>query len=270
MSDQPGPDELLAAAVASARAAGDYALANLNRRGETVTSTRHDVKLRLDTECQIRAEAVILERFPDHGILGEETAGNPRAPAEGCDLQWIVDPLDGTVNFSHGLPIWCSSVAVRRNDSILAGAVYAPELGELYTATADGPALVNGVEIRVSSVSVLSKAMVYTGTNKGSDEEDRPPFALFEAIARSVQRPRIVGSAALDLCRVARGQGDAYFEANIHTWDVAAAGLMVTRAGGKTEILRRFDDQRLLFMGTNGKLHESLKRLTLDVLETGG
>ena len=251
--------ELLDCAVAAARAAGEYALANLARRREVVKTLDNDVKLALDIECQARAEEVIRARFPEHDVLGEESTEHATRAGR---LGWIIDPIDGTVNFSHSLPIWCCSIAVRSDDQVLAGAILAPELGELYTATADGPAQVNGSEIRVSDTDSLDASIVYTGTNTGIGG-GLSRFAMFERIAEAVQRPRIVGSAALDICRVARGQGDGYFEGGIFIWDVAAAGLLVDRAGGKTEVLARRGDHGLLYLATNGHIHEDLRNVVL-------
>ena len=185
-----GPQGLLNCAVAAARAAGDHALGSPDRRGKALRCSAHDVKLELDIECQDEAVGTIRDRFPDHAVLGEEDL-EPAADVGGRPL-WIVDPIDGTVNFSHGLAIWCSSVCVRRGDTVLAAAVYAPELNELYTATADGPALCNGQPIGVSATPALEQAMVLTGVNKLLLPDPRA-FAMFERLSRRAQKARILG-----------------------------------------------------------------------------
>ena len=270
-SAAPSPEELLDCAVSAVRAAGAHALNNLARRTEVMSASDHDVKLQLDLECQEKAVAAIHSRFPDHAILGEETS--PPHPINHQPstinhshvrpslLEWIIDPIDGTVNFFHGVPFWCSSVAVRRDGQVLAGAVFAPELDELYTATADGPAECNGSRISVSRTATLPEAMVLTGMDRTA-VTGLPSFSLFEKIADNAQKARIMGSAAVDICLVARGRADAYFEAGIYIWDIAAAGLIVERAGGKTEHLRDADtNQRLTWLATNGLVHEELKEL---------
>jgi myo-inositol-1(or 4)-monophosphatase len=256
-SQDTTPDALLKIAIAAAKAAATHASANRRRRHEVASRSRHDVKLNLDLEAQIAALAVIRTAFPDHATLAEEDT----APRErNTEFQWIVDPIDGTVNFSHGLPQWCSSVAVRRGDRMVAGAVCAPDVDELYTASADGPALLNGKPIRVSPVSRLDEAIVFTGLDKKVDPALKP-FFYFERIALNTQKARVMGAAALDICHVACGQGDGYFEAGIYIWDVAAAGLIVERAGGTVQILRHLEGERLVFLASNGILHTGLRQL---------
>ena len=261
----PSLHDLLDCAVSAARAAGNHAAANGARRRDTIATSRHDVKLELDVECQVRAQEAILARYPDHAILGEEDASvgmekRPEAPAE-----WIVDPIDGTVNFSHGFPFWCSSVAVRAGGNILAGAVYAPDLDELYTATEQTPAAFNGKSLSVSDTTALSEAIICTGLDKNA-HPDLPPFALLNAIATRARKARVFGSAALDICRVASGQADGYFESGIYVWDMAAASLIVRQSGGVSEVLREHSDTRLAFAATNGGIHEELKALVFEVL----
>lgn len=271
---EPSTKELLNVAVKAVRTAGKHALSNRVRRNEVIMRDTHDVKLALDVECQKIATAVIADFFPEHKVLGEEDTtvttqqkalhdNQNRAKNESSqnqDYEWIIDPIDGTVNFSHGMRQWCCSIAVRRQNRILAGAVYGPELDELYTATADGPAMLNGETIKVSACSELKDAIVCTGMDKNVTPEI-PPFALFRAIAGNTQKARIMGSAALDLCHVARGEVDAYFETGIYIWDVAAAGLVIEQAGGQTAVMRNLPDARLMYMASNGRIHDALTEL---------
>ena len=258
----PSLAQLTACAAEAARAGGTHARDNAHRRGEADRRLAHDVKLRLDVECQERCEAVVRRHFPDHGILGEESAVKDLNPAE-C---WIIDPLDGTVNFSHGLPEWCCSVAVRREGRTVAGAVYAPMLDELFTATADGPALLNGRPIRVSDTPDLQQGMVYTGILR-STQDQSVSMNVFHRMAERFQKVRILGSAALELCYVACGRGDAYLETTIHLWDYAAGALLVECAGGRTETLGRHTELCAQFMATNGRLHEEFKTAVKPWLE---
>ena len=255
-------EQLLDCAVAAVHAAGDYALENIDRRKEVVQALAHDVKLRLDVECQAKAEELISSRFPEHAMIGEEdppTENDGEAPP-GDGYEWIIDPIDGTFNFMRGLQRWCCSIAVRRNGEVLAGAVYAPELKKLFTATVDGPALCNGRAIKVSGAAALSEAMIFTGVDKNVNPA-LPPFEIYRSIAINVQKTRIMGAAAIDICSVASGEGDGYFESGIYIWDIAAAGLILTRAGGTAEILKYQDRQahRLIFLATNTHIHQALK-----------
>jgi myo-inositol-1(or 4)-monophosphatase len=246
-------------AIDAARTAGEYALRNNDRRRETVKIFQHDVKLKLDIECQEQAENVIRKTYPDHDILGEESTTHADSPPDG--IQWIIDPIDGTVNFTHGLPIWCCSVAARLQDKVLAGAVYAPVLKELYSASADTPSTLNGRHIQVSGISDLAHAIVHTGIDRDPDRTGKP-MAVFEKLAFKAQKARIMGSAAYDMCQVAAGHSEGYYETSIFLWDVAAAGLIVQQAGGNIEILARLKGaHHMAFMATNGRIHKQLKNL---------
>lgn len=261
---EPAPSILLDCALHAARLAGEHALANVHRRTEVLQAFKHDVKLNLDVECQRKAAGAILERFPDHAILGEEDTGDQ--PAAASDYEWIIDPIDGTVNFSHGFPFWCCSIAVRRGGTVLAGAVHAPAIRETYTATLDGPALCNGQPLAVSATPALDQAIVFTGLDKNA-APNVAPNAIFERITARVQRTRVIGSAALDLCMVAAGRGDGYFESGIYIWDIAAAGLIVRRAGGATAgYNRQPGGHRQAFIATNGRLQEELTALIGEAL----
>ena len=264
MKADPDLRALQDGAIAAARAAGQHALANVHRRGEALSRAHHDVKLALDVECQARASDVIRAAFPGHAILGEEDADTGPRPGAGDEAPgaylWVIDPIDGTVNFSHGLRFWCCSVAVQHRGETVAGSVYAPAMEELYSARRRGGAWRNGEPIKVSTVADPAAAVVMTGLDK-DPRGGIPPLTYFSRIASACQRPRVVGCAALDLCQVACGRADAYFESGIYIWDVAAAGLMVEEAGGKAEKLASLGGHRLQFLATNGRIHEELRAL---------
>lgn len=269
ISDTPTLAELLETAIAAATAGGNHAMANRHRCGEVVQAYAHDIKLVLDVECQRVVEALIAARFPGHTFLGEEDQteldgqriGDSRPDTGTKTLQWIVDPIDGTVNFASGLPVWCCSVAVRRGDTVLAGAVYAPMLHALYAATIEGPATCNGEPIHVSDRRTLAECVVMTGMDKNL-MPGVPPLACFERIVKHCRKARIVGSAAVDLCWVAQGGADGYFEGSIYLWDIAAAGLIVRRAGGTTEVIApREEPYQMVYIATNGHIHTSLKAI---------
>jgi myo-inositol-1(or 4)-monophosphatase len=263
-ASNPTPAVLLETAIAAAQAAGRHALAHHARRRDSLSISRHDVKLRLDVECQEKAFAAIHARHPAHRLLGEEADSAHRPDPSGSAFEWVVDPIDGTVNFFHGLPLWNTSVAVRRGEDVLAGAVYVPVYDELYTATVDGPALLNGQPLAVSDTAELAETLVCTGMDKNATGAI-PPYAIMEQLAGRVQRIRVLGSAALDLCAVARGAADGYSETGIYIWDIAAAALIVRRAGGKAEILERLDGGRLTVLAANPHVFDALRAIVLGV-----
>lgn len=252
----PSLDRLLACAEAAARAGGKHALTHSHRRGIVAQTFAHDVKLKLDRECQDVTERVIRKCFPHAVILGEENTVKPAA----ADVLWIIDPIDGTVNYFHGLPLWCCSVAVQVRGRAAAGAVYAPVLDECYTAHRERSSTCNGKPLAVSATRRLKDAVILTGLDKRNDLLSHS-IALFQKLSRQTQKVRIMGSAALDLCQVAAGRADAFFESGIYLWDVAAAGLIVDQAGGRAEIISTDPHNRLRFIASNGRLHAPLRRL---------
>ncbi len=259
-------DQLLELAAQAAQAAGTHALENRHRRHEVHKLMPHDIKLQLDIESQQKAEETILAAFPDHNILGEENRIDAAFPS---DYEWIIDPIDGTVNFAHGLTYWCSSVAVRCGGAVLAGAVYVPVSGELFSARADGPAELNGSEIRVSEADDIAMAMIATGLNQ-SPGMTHSPVKLFERVVQEVQKVRLMGAAALDICRVACGRFDGYFETGLYLWDTAAAGLIAERAGGRVSTIGRVEGHRHGFLASNAGIHDALLTLVNEGLGDAG
>lgn len=257
----PDFDDLLDCAQTAARQAGLHALRQAHRRGEIVRAFAHDIKLKLDLECQRIAEKAIRRRFPQHAILGEE---NEKAPPK-ADMLWIIDPIDGTVNYFHGLPLWCCSVAVQQQGQTLAGAVFAPVLNACYAARRGRPATLNAKPIRVSQTRHLQDAVVSTGIDKHLRNFGRS-LERFRILSRRTQKVRIMGSAALDICHVAAGQADAFYEAGIYLWDIAAGSLIVEQAGGRAEILAAASDRRLTFLAANRHLYRPLKNLARGML----
>ena len=252
---------LLAVATMAAQRAGEHALANLHRRGDVNAADRLDVKHKLDVEAQEIATGIIQQSFPDHVIFGEES--DTAFPSDDGYV-WIIDPIDGTVNFFHGMNWWCSSVAVRHNGKTIAGAVFLPQVGELFQATFDGPALCNGAPIHVSATDRPDLAAFATGMGKWRTEETA--FRLLRAISEFSQRPRMLGAAAADMCMVAAGRMDGFFESGIYVWDMAAAGLIVERAGGTVELLKTYPNRRLAVLATNGKLQAAARDVILPIL----
>lgn len=252
----PSSGHLLACAVAAVQAAGQHAVAHESRRMEAIKRTEHDVKLVLDHECQAIAQGVILGAFPSHHFMGEEGG----EAGDGSQPQWIVDPIDGTVNFSHGLPYWCHSVAVQVGGKTVAGAVYAPVLGKLYTASADTPACCNELPIHVSETRELRDSLLLTGIERNFDQYPESTRVI-TAIVEKVQKIRLLGAAALDLCLVADGRADGFFESGLNLWDIAAAAFILERSGGHTDVIARLPNGRLRFIAANDRLFPPLREM---------
>jgi len=221
-------------AVAAARAAADELLARFGQRPRDVQvkSSPTDLVSEADVEAEHAVRAVLAERRPRDPVLGEE-GGDVSVVAEeaaGGSLQWVVDPLDGTINFLFGIPLFAVSVACEDADGAVAGVVLDPVRDECFAATRTGDALLNGETIRSSQRDELATAMVATGF--GYDAAFRAQQAAVVArVLPQVRDIRRCGAAALDLAWTACGRFDAYYERGLKRWDLAAGGLIATRAG---------------------------------------
>lgn len=217
----------LRVAERAARSAGDFLRRHFREPLPVEEALAHDIKLRLDKETQQLIESELLRAYPTYAILGEEgrtaSAGAP---------EWIVDPIDGTVNYFYGIPLFCVSIALRVQGKVVLGCVYDPMQDECFSALANGPALCNGCKISVSGRSEMREAVVFVGhgTHDGSGQAGLERFAHISAQVRKI---RILGTAALTLCYIAAGRFDAYIENRINLWDFAAAALILERAGGQ-------------------------------------
>jgi myo-inositol-1(or 4)-monophosphatase len=222
--------ELLEVAVDAARMAGAL-LSERARHGEerevSSKSTPTDLVSEADLASQRAIAELLAERRPDDGFVGEEEG---RSEEGESGLSWVVDPLDGTVNFLFGIPHWSVSVAVRDGEGVLAGAVYDPNRDELFTATREGSPTLNGQAIVASARSDLPSAMVATGLayDAGVREAQAKVLGRLAGRVRDIRR---FGSAALDLAWTAAGRYDAYFERSVKQWDIAAGQLICERAG---------------------------------------
>lgn len=218
----------LQSAEAAARRAGELLREQFLREDKVVDERMaHDIKLRLDKECQRVITESLQADWPGYALLGEEGGS-------GGEVEWIVDPLDGTVNYFYGLPLFCVSIALRVHGVVELGCVYAPMLGEMFCALRGEGAWLNGRRIRVSAREQLAQAIIFAGhgSHDGSGEAGLRRFGYLSA---RVCKMRILGTAALSLCYVAAGRLDAYVEQRIHLWDFAAAGCILEEAGGVLE-----------------------------------
>jgi myo-inositol-1(or 4)-monophosphatase len=232
---KPNPQtQALACAVAAAQAAGKLMRANLRATKKINQTTRHDIKLELDVRCQKLIEQALRRAFPRVAVLGEEgVSGDPKA-----GFRWVIDPIDGTVNFTYGIPHCCVSIAfqqrspksVRRYDTLV-GVVYDPFCDEMFTAIRGQPARLNGRIIHASRRRTLGESIVSIGFAK-SRATLRVGLPLFHKLIRRVRKVRMMGAAALGIAYVASGRFDAYLEFGLRLWDIAAGGLILECAGG--------------------------------------
>ena len=226
--------EIREAAVKAAREAGRI----LRERLGTTIAVEYKGDVDLVTEVDRRAEEVVVgflrDNFPDHGILAEEGGG--RESARGA--RWIIDPLDGTTNYAHGFPFFCVSIAFEDAGRVICGVVYDPVRDELFAAERGRGAQLNGSALKVSTTGDLSRALLATGFPydiRTSSDNNLDHFARFAVRAQAIRR---AGSAALDLSYVACGRFDGFWELKLRPWDVAAASLIVTEAGGRVSDFR--------------------------------
>jgi myo-inositol-1(or 4)-monophosphatase len=227
------PGDLLELARAVAREAGDLVM-SMRTRGADVAGTKSsptDIVTEADRTSEELIRRRLLDTRPDDSFVGEE--GNDIEGSSG--VSWVVDPIDGTVNYLYGLPHYAVSVAARRGGEVVAGVVHAPALEVEYAATLGGGATCNGVPIRVRSSPPLEEALISTGFSYEIDIRTRQASAVAQMIPQ-VGNIRRQGSCALDLCAVAAGQSDGYVEEGAHAWDHAAGGLIAAEAGATFEV----------------------------------
>jgi len=243
---------LLATATEAAHAAGELIQTNFGSELTVNEMQRHDIKLELDVRSQKLITEMILAKFPEHAILGEEggdTGGDG-------PIEWIVDPIDGTVNYFFGIPHFCVSIAARERDTkkLLIGVIFDPMQKETFTVTAGGTTLLNGKPVKCSSRAEMREAVVTVGFSKSKEALDLG-FERYKRIAYEVRKTRMLGSAALAMAYIACGRLDAYVEEQISLWDIAAGQLMVECGGGKVETKPSTTKPGTMFIcATNGKL----------------
>lgn len=231
---------LLAHAIDWAMEAGRLQLQKYRSRHLQVDtkSSLHDLVTEVDKECETLIVDHIRQLYPTHSILSEECGALQQA---GSDWEWVIDPLDGTNNYSQGLPIFCVSIGVRYKGVTQVGVVYVPYLDELYSASRGEGANLNGRTIRVNRKSDLNECILATGFPYDKGTHPINNLDNVNALLPTLRGLRRMGSAAYDLCCVAAGWLDGYWEVNIKQWDACAGALIVEEAGG---IIRPFRDDR--------------------------
>lgn len=247
----------MSVAEAAARRAGAFLREQFQKGNHLVDEQlAHDIKLRLDKETQAMITDDLLGAYPHDSLLGEE--GN--CGTADCHAQWIVDPIDGTVNFFYGIPIFCVSIALRVEGRLVLGCIYDPMQQECYKAIAGGLARCNERVILASPRREMAQAVVFIGHGR-HDKSGQKGIARFAHISAQVCKMRILGSAALSLCYIASGRMDAYVEHTLSLWDFAAAQVILEAAGGRIDYQARdADGVKGQIIAWNGLLpiHEAL------------
>ena len=249
-------EEFLEVAMDVAASAG-----KLLRDGiDKITWVKHKGEINLVTEMDIKSEELIKDTiqraYPDHQILAEESD----IPKKDAAFRWIIDPLDGTMNYAHGYPIFCVSVALEIEGMVEIGAVYDPMRDELFTGRRGGGAVMNGKPITVSQTSQLNDSLLATGFSYDIRTSEANNIDNWNAMIVRAQAVRRAGSAALDLCYTAMGRFDGFWELKLHPWDVAAGALIVQEAGGTVTHLggEPFSIYSQEILASNGKIHSEM------------
>ena len=240
----------LEAAAQAARSAGELLRQHFGAPLEVNAFEAHDIKLDLDVRSQDLITRLLLDRCPGHAIYGEEgLAGN-----QDSECQWIVDPIDGTVNYFYSIPHFCISIALRERGEIIVGVIYDPMRDELWQAERGGVATLNGAPIAVSARTRLADAVLSVGFSK-TKTTINAGLPLLEKYITRARKCRLMGSAALDLAYVSCGRLDAYIEHSVSLWDVAAGKLLVECAGGKFEMTPRVDNpDKISVVASSGRI----------------
>lgn len=224
---------------------------------------KHDQLFNLVTEVDRAAEECIVDiihtYFPDHSILAEEGG----AIDLDSDCKWIIDPLDGTTNFMHALPVFCISIALEKAGEVLAGVVYNPAVDEVFHVEKGSGAFLNNKKIHVSSTSNIERSLLVTGFPYNVRENPDHCFERFTAFMHAAHGIRRLGSAAIDCAYVACGRFDGFWEVWLHPWDCAAGALMIREAGGVTTDFygKPHSIYSRQFLGSNGFMHEKMMEI---------
>ncbi len=256
-------DRFLRLAIAAAKEAGRIQMAHYGRTHKIEYKGKIDPVTDVDKLCERAILKMISEAFPDHDILSEETSFKEK----GSSWKWIIDPIDGTTNYIHEYPCFCVSIGLEVDGEVQLGVVYNPLLDELFYGQKGEGAFLNGNRITVSRRDELDGSFLCTGFPYDVREQSEFYLRYFRAfITRSfaLRRP---GSAVLDLCYVAAGRFDGFWEMKLHPWDVAAASLMVTEAGGKMTDFKGnpFSIYSVEILASNGLIHEAMLQVMKEV-----
>ena len=243
-------------AVRAARASGEIQRKGFGRRHSIRFKGAINLVTEVDHSCEEKIQRIISREFPDHDFLMEES-GAWKRPSE---YKWIIDPLDGTTNYAHGYPLFCTSIGLEHQGKMVLGVVYEPNRDELFVGVKGRGAALNGRKIRVSKTSILRRAFLATGFAYNVQtvrDNNLDHFSDFILNAQAVRRD---GVAAMDLCYVACGRYDGFWELDLRPWDTAAASLILREAGGRISSFEGgpFDLYGREIVASNGVLHRSM------------
>lgn len=246
-------------AITAATKAGLLLKKNLGKVRSIEFKGAIDIVTEMDKKAEVLIMRTIKKDFPGHGILTEES----KEQKSSSEYRWIIDPLDGTANYSHGYPVFCVSIALENAGEIVLGVVYDPMLDELFTAEKDKGSYVNKKRIKVSKTNELTRSLLATGFPydvRTSSQNNLTHFANFAVKAQAIRR---AGSAALDMCYVACGRFDGFWELKLKPWDTAAAMLIIKEAGGMVTDFKGgpFSLYSGETLANNGLIHEEMVRV---------
>lgn len=256
-------EEFLDVAQEAARKAGEMLKERICQENEVYFKGTVDLVTQSDTEAQREILELISARFPGHDVFAEEGY----AMEKGADYRWYIDPLDGTTNFAHRFPVFTVSIALEKGGKVVLGVVHDPTREEMFWALEGRGAYLNGEKINVSSIDELDRSIVATGFPYDVRESEINNIDNFVNFVTRVQAIRRCGSAAMDLCYVACGRFDGFWELKLKPWDVAAGSLIVREAGGMMSDFhnREFSIHSQQTLATNGLIHRQM----IDVLKLG-
>jgi len=211
----------------------------------------------IDKKSEEQIISILRRHYPHHEILAEESGRQEGASSE---YRWIIDPLDGTTNFTHGFPVFCVSIALEVRKEIMLGVIYDPNFDELFTAEKGNGACLNGKQIRVSSISSLRKSLLVTGFPYNINQNPNHAIERFVKFLMNAQAVRRMGSAAIDLAYVAAGRYEGFWEVDLNPWDMAAGILLVTEAGGTVSNFagEKFSIYEKEILASNGCVHNEM------------
>lgn len=252
---RPNP-QFLATAIEAVVRAGRLQMAKFGTDLQVEKKGAIDLVTEVDVEVERMFRALVAERFPDHEVLAEEMGGG----AQGARHRWVFDPLDGTTNFAHGVPIFCASLALEVDGQAVVAAVYDPNRRELFTAEAGVGAWLNGVRLKASRTATVLDAMLVTGFPYNIHQEADRFLKVFGQVLKQARAIRRLGSAAIDICWVAAGRMDGFWEASLKPWDTRAAALVLEEAGGKVTGMDggEWDPDGGHILATNGLIHDEV------------
>jgi len=258
---------MLNIAIEAAKQAGKFLKQNLGRVREI--QMKQGQEKNLVTEIDKQSEEIIINfirrHYPNHDILAEESGGKNHTHS---DYRWIIDPLDGTTNYTHGFPVFCISIAIEWKGELLIGVIYDPNFDEFFTAEKGKGAFLNGKRITVSTIDRLQQSLLVTGFPYNITENPNHAIEHFINFLMSAQAVRRMGSAAIDMAYVAAGRYEGFWEVALNPWDMAAGALLVTEAGGTITDFsgNPFSIYKNEVLASNGLIHEEMRQVLSNAL----